>query len=337
MRRFTYWQIAVFVGIVLAITAPSWHYRHYVHYLTYDGDNRKAPLTNDCSAHGFEPYNGTRKVFDLLLMYNEVDFLEIRLHTLKDVVDWFVIVEADTTFTGLPKPLFLEENWDRFKDFHHKIIHKVIEDKIDSAWSHEWFLRNQLLDAAKEGDPQQGDMIIVSDLDEIPRPEIITMLKGCVYPTRTTLYTRFFAYSYQWRHWRQWDHPQVTEYRGEDTMEPESLRAIPGEVDSTDIMDAGWHCSSCFKTIKQVEDKLEGFSHADSFNTPENRDPRTIIDRYRHGLDLYGRVEEKYQPYPIDDIPPYVKQNAERFKYLTDRTGPTAEFIDVADYVDGPY
>ena len=118
-------------------------------------------------------------------------------------------------------------------------------------------------------------------------------------------------------------------------MRPENLRAIPGDVDSTDIMDAGWHCSSCFKTIKQVEDKLEGFSHADSFNTPENRDPKTIVDRYRKGLDLYGRENENYQAYPTIDIPPFIKQNAKRFKYLVDRTGPTAEFIDYADYING--
>ena len=38
------------------------------------------------------------KIFDTFLFYNELDLLEIRLETLNDHVDFFVISEATKTF-----------------------------------------------------------------------------------------------------------------------------------------------------------------------------------------------------------------------------------------------
>ena len=73
------------------------------------------------------------KFYDCFLFNNELDLLEIRLKYLWDVVDTFVIVEADTTFAGEEKPLHFKENKERFKWAESKIKHvvkKVDRDKI---------------------------------------------------------------------------------------------------------------------------------------------------------------------------------------------------------------
>ena len=44
------------------------------------------------------------KIYDCFTFYNEFDLLELRLTELYNYVDYFVIVEADTTFTNRPKP-----------------------------------------------------------------------------------------------------------------------------------------------------------------------------------------------------------------------------------------
>lgn len=44
------------------------------------------------------------KVYDCFTFYNEFELLELRLKALWDVVDCFVIVEADKTHTNQPKP-----------------------------------------------------------------------------------------------------------------------------------------------------------------------------------------------------------------------------------------
>ena len=63
-------------------------------------------------------------VYDCFMFFNELDLLEIRLNILDPYVDYFVISECDTTFSGNPKKLYYEENKDRFKKFHHKFLTK---------------------------------------------------------------------------------------------------------------------------------------------------------------------------------------------------------------------
>ena len=46
------------------------------------------------------------KIYDCFLFFNELDLLEIRLNELDEVVDYFVIVEGESTFQSKPKELF---------------------------------------------------------------------------------------------------------------------------------------------------------------------------------------------------------------------------------------
>ena len=68
------------------------------------------------------------KTYDIFTLNNELDMLELRLNILNDYVDYFVIVEATETFTGVDKPLYYQLNKERFSEFEHKIIHFVIKD-----------------------------------------------------------------------------------------------------------------------------------------------------------------------------------------------------------------
>jgi hypothetical protein len=45
-----------------------------------------------------------------------------------DVVDYFVLIEATITHSGKPKPLYYDENKQRFYDFSKKIIHIIVKD-----------------------------------------------------------------------------------------------------------------------------------------------------------------------------------------------------------------
>ena len=121
--------------------------------LVEDGVNGFLPLREAqdfCQKRRWEPYatrNQRRKVYDLFLINTELDFLEIRLNELDKEVDYFVILESNTTFQMNPKPLHLKDNIYKFKDFQHKIIHRVLDDsgakKIpkDDTWEHERYTR----------------------------------------------------------------------------------------------------------------------------------------------------------------------------------------------------
>ena len=68
------------------------------------------------------------KKYDIFTFNAEFEMLDIRLHTLNDYVDYFVIIESTETFTGVPKPLYYDKFKERYKKYHHKIIHHAITD-----------------------------------------------------------------------------------------------------------------------------------------------------------------------------------------------------------------
>lgn len=306
-----------------------------------------------CRKHGFSPYKKEqRKVYDLILLSSELDWLEIRLRTLSPFVDYFVVVESHKTFTGETKPLHLQDGWDLFRDHHHKIIHRVVYDPIksDDIWDHEEWFSNSMLTQVFPGlvgtqyEAHDGDVLVVSDMDEIVRPGAMLLLRHCDIPERLSMGTDAYSYSFQWRRrGPQWTHPDATIYRGEDTLLPNELRQGSKEGSwgpsavlrkwrsRATLWDAGWHCSGCFPTIAEMRTMMNGYSHKD-VNTPENRDAKTIIDRVRNGKDLFGRPNEIYDRVEhIEDVPEFIlSQNRlmMRFKYLLERNGEDAGFED---------
>ncbi len=120
-------------------------------------------------------------VYDCFTFYNELDLLEIRLATLDDVVDRFVIVEATKTHRGVPKRLNFKENEARFSRFKEKIIYIAVDDfpspeeHYINSRSDDWTLENWQRHCICRGLTQckPDDIIIVSDLDEIPKPKIL--------------------------------------------------------------------------------------------------------------------------------------------------------------------
>ena len=150
------------------------------------------------------------KVYDCFLFFNEIDLLKLRMNILNDVVDFFVIVESNKTFTYKDKKLFFDENKELFYEFKDKIIHVVIDDTPESfgvlkyinepttidektknlvlkyvdestGWNHnlkehrQWGVETYQRESIIKGliNCNDEDIVIISDLDEIPNPEEI--------------------------------------------------------------------------------------------------------------------------------------------------------------------
>jgi beta-1,4-mannosyl-glycoprotein beta-1,4-N-acetylglucosaminyltransferase len=299
-----------------------------------------------CRAHKWKPYperSTRRKVYDLFMMNIELDWLEIRLNELKDHVDYFVILESASTFTGLPKPLYLKDNWEQFSAFHDQIIYQVLNDTgfySTITWDHEDLQRNAMFNQVfpnlfGEQQASLGDVILVSDIDEMPRPATLQVLRNCQYPRRLTLHSRFYYYSFQWLHrGAEWPHPQATIYEGNKTIRPANLRNGEGgniiqiQLDKADLWNAAWHCSFCFATLEGMINKISSFSHT-RLNRPEFRDPEEVVRRVRNGLDLFDRKDQYYDRVELNaDIPKYMETHKEQFSYILDRDPPNANFRD---------
>jgi beta-1,4-mannosyl-glycoprotein beta-1,4-N-acetylglucosaminyltransferase len=114
-------------------------------------------------------------IYDCFTFFNEYTQLEIRLSELYSVVDKFVIVEATTTFSGEKKPLYFQQNKEKFNAYSNKIIHVVVNDMPKplngDRWPVEEFQRNCIIRGLSNCTDK--DIILISDVDEIPSKENI--------------------------------------------------------------------------------------------------------------------------------------------------------------------
>ena len=137
------------------------------------------------------------KIFDCFTFYNELDLLEIRLEELYNTVDYFVIVEANQTFTNRPKPYNFEQAHVRYSKYMDKIIYVKVDDMPGSAnpWDNETHQRNAIARGLVYA--ERDDIVIVSDADEIPRPSAIAQLRNSdqmIFAFRMALFNFKFNY-----------------------------------------------------------------------------------------------------------------------------------------------
>lgn len=153
-------------------------------------------------------YQKNIKIYDCFYFFNELELLEIRLNILDPYVDYFIIMEATETFSGLPKKLIFEENKHRFKKFAKKIIHHVTTDtpadeedlrerllnknisklgkeiilntltsdnipKGQVHWLKEFYQKECLKRVLAQRNLSDNDICFISDVDEIWNPEIV--------------------------------------------------------------------------------------------------------------------------------------------------------------------
>ena len=116
-------------------------------------------------------------VYDCFTFYNEFELLELRLQALWDVVDCFVIVEANRKHNGEPKNFLLRELYESSSKI------RCISVDLSNVpyggvgdWSIENAQRNAIMNGI--GDAAPDDLIFISDLDEIPAPDIIQRLNA---------------------------------------------------------------------------------------------------------------------------------------------------------------
>ena len=297
-----------------------------------------------CAFRRFTPFpvrDRKRKVYDCIIVNTELEWLDIRLGQMASHVDYFVILEAELTFTDKKKPLYVLENMPRFEKYKHKIIrHTLNIDGVQfrSTWEREAFSRNAMVNQVLpflqgEQKPDVDDVIIIADVDEIPRPDTITTLRNCEIPDALTLRSRMYYYSFQWlnRINGEWPHPQAMLWKGEDTREADKLRNSFNSIPA--LYNAAWHCSYCLGSLKDMVSKVTSFSHTE-FNKPEFRDPAKILNRVRTGMDFFDREDSHFDRYEDNtDVPEFLLQNKDKYAYVLDRDPPDGNFPDAKELI----
>jgi beta-1,4-mannosyl-glycoprotein beta-1,4-N-acetylglucosaminyltransferase len=244
------------------------------------------------------------KVYDCFTFFNELDVLEIRLNELDSVVDKFIIVEASTTHTNIEKPFYFEENKERFAKFLHKIRHiKVVLPKDGDTWVKERAQRD-FIDIGIKEMCVPGDIIMISDADEIPKMETVRDYRVEHGPKQFMQQLYYYSLNNKCVNDNLWNWGKILPYEvyKNNNMTPCQVRYTP----APELIKGGWHFSF-IGNLEFIKKKISSWAHAE-FNTPEINNDNNINNSIRDGKDVFGRYL-KFEKVPIDESYPKFIQN----------------------------
>jgi beta-1,4-mannosyl-glycoprotein beta-1,4-N-acetylglucosaminyltransferase len=254
-------------------------------------------------------------IIDCFPFYNELELLEIRLEELKEVVDWFVLVEAAETYSGKSKPFVFEANRERFQQYN--IAHIKIDKfptTLLTSWQREEYTRNAIIQGLDALKLAPADIIMLSDMDEIPRAGVVASCAramnaqnvGCFVFHQTLSYYYVNCQTEQtWLGTRMMCVRDVT-----------SMQALRSQ-DGVHIPEGGWHFSYV-GGAERIQDKIGATSHTE-LDRPEFRELAHVEQCMAQGSDLFGR-EMRFQVVPLDaGFPAYLLAHQERFQNLIAR------------------
>lgn len=275
-------------------------------------------------------------VYDCIPFFNELDILKLRLHILNPIVDRFIIEEATVTFSGEPKELCFEKNKGMFQEFLPKITYLVVDDSPVQASTHERdkYQKNALIKGLK--DATDEDVIILSDVDEIPNPKALTKIiaefdSNKVYHLAQRMFYCFINMEeisgsllsitgefpgVERKMWlgtkvfgkKSIPEPGIIEMREASTTAPGAVR----------VEDGGWHfgyMGSRQETDvgKRIGTKVVAAAHQEYNNADTLAE---AMDKLILGQDIFGR-DARFKRVEVDDsYPEYLLSHIEEYRYL---------------------
>ena len=275
------------------------------------------------------------KIVDTFMFHNEYEMLEIRLSILYDHVDRFVIVEADHSHSAVYKGFNLEKNMDRYKKWADKIFYIKAEGSTSSnGMENDEWQRDHM--ARGWTDLGQDDVILVTDLDEIIRPETIEFIKntdyGCYLLNMPAFYFKFNYLDTKpdW-HYKAWGRA----FRGfQDTGRGMRIRDwVPGK-ESVRLHHAGWHFG-WLGNNDFVKHKIRSFAHTE-INTPEIVNNVDIAKHIAEGRDHFRPENVTWVAVNFDEyFPKYLLDNKEKYKnFILHDTGKTVQDFWTAEILE---
>merc|ERR1739844_483642 len=259
-----------------------------------------------------------RRLIHALPVNLELDLFEARIATLYDVVDVFLIGESNMTNSGGARELsfhrLLQSGW--LKPYHDKIVYvfrgspppKGFDDGVYADAYMRFHLTRKGLMQLK--DVREDDLFLYTDGDELPRPEILQFFKlydGWSQPV--AFQYKWSIYGFFWQVdgyvYGAYSRPipsmvtidvlrdiykndsslirrglyYKTQEDVKSTVKKYNEKGLP--IDQMSVIDAGWHCSWCFKP-QGIRAKL--------LDAPNSDFPRFGDDRARTDVAYIRRL-----------------------------------------------
>lgn len=252
-------------------------------------------------------------IYDIFLFNDEVDLLDLRMKILCDYVSVFCPVESTKTFSGLLKPAIIKTS-KRFMD--DESIQPITFDAPwdgKDRWMAEALSRNEGMKAIAGASPD--DWVILGDVDEIPRPELLANLDLLA---RGTPYVCYLTSHYYYLNTAMTPSDPTTDLglivsrvgdlNGQTFAQLRGKRfALPR------LQNAGWHWSY-LGGPKTIARKLSNFSHSE-YDSPYYKDEARIQARMDSLTDLFDRPPRfERREISTPAYPAYLVDHIDEFK-----------------------
>ena len=265
-------------------------------------------------------------LYDCFMYFDEDMLLDIRLNILNDSVDKFIIAEATKTHSGDDKKLNFDlNNFSKFKD---KINYLVIDDlpknlgKYKKGWSDSHLRDQHQRNALSRGlvNCHENDLIMISDLDEIPNPEKISKFN------KEKKYACFLQKNFHQKlnllntTIENWPGTKICVKKY--LKSPQWLRNIKIKKrpfwkfykpkNPQILSEGGWHFND-LKTPKELSNKIKNYAHQE-FNKDKFTNIEKISDRIKNKKDLFDR-NYNFEIINIDEnYPKYLRDNKLKYR-----------------------
>jgi beta-1,4-mannosyl-glycoprotein beta-1,4-N-acetylglucosaminyltransferase len=254
---------------------------------------------------------------DTFIFWNELDLLEIRLNMLNPYVDKFVLVEAPITHTGKPKPLYFQDNADRFKDFNITALVAPLEyeqDKtaLEGALSMVKKQRDFIANGIVDNDDEE--IIMYSDVDEIPNLKGYAGQEGVFRMRLYLYYLNMFSGVSHWKgtlafkkkNWVSFD----AQKQSRALVQFDARRIYRSRAP---VIGSGWHWSY-LGTVQNMIDKVEAFPdqawNTDFFKEHIEENVKNFTDPFNR---FPGRMQCRIR---TKSLPEYILTNRARYEHL---------------------
>ena len=249
------------------------------------------------------------KIYDCFIYFDEELLLDVRLNSLDKFVDKFVIVEKR-------EPTF---NIEKFKKFHSKITYILLEDNPNNLFEinesdkkknekiiingnlREFYQRNSILKGLN--DSHEDDLIIISDVDEIPLLEKIDFKK--IKSDPVFFKQIFCCYKFNLYSKMKWIGSRMI--RKKKLISPQWLRDIKDRNYSKWRLDT-YFSNKKYNNIKFIENGGWHFSYLKEAQGVEKK-----LKSIRH------HIEYDQNPIGVEKIEDLIKQKKMIYNYKADQ------------------
>ena len=221
-------------------------------------------------------------LIDTFLFNGEWDMLALRLRTLDEIVDRFVLVESHRTLSGRPRAWAFDNPPDEFARWLPRITHVKVADDPEpgaNAWrghprrmqvvAHQDHQRDCTMRALAEA--ADDDVVLLADLDEIPDPRIcgavVELLKSHPFVSTKLRMYGFWLNAFVRRGWVSGAWARVRTLRGDDRSLSELFSMCRHATDIPRV-GGGWHFTwqgPLPRIVAKTRDMMERLFDTDAY------------------------------------------------------------------------